>query len=101
MGYVWGVPVLMDLMIRYLPDIGLKWRDIWLGALLTAGLLGMGKSLIGFFISNGTVADLYDAAGSILVTMLWVYYSAAILLLGATFTFTRAELLRNGCKTGG
>jgi membrane protein len=90
----------MDFMIRYLPDIRLKWRDIWLGALLTARLLVMGKSLIGFFISNRTVADLYDAAGSILVMMLWVYYSAAILLLGATFTFTRAELLGNGCKTG-
>jgi membrane protein len=60
----------------------------------------MGKYLIGFFISNSTAADLYDAAGSIPVMMLWVYYSAAILLLGATFTFTRAELRRNGCKAG-
>jgi membrane protein len=90
------VALLFALYFRYLPDIRLKWRDIWLGALLTAGLLVMGKSLIGFFISNSTVADLYDAAGSILVLMLWVYYSSAILLLGATFTFTRAELLNNG-----
>ena len=90
------VTLLFALYFRYLPDIRLKWRDIWLGALLTAGLLVMGKSLIGFFISNSTVADLYDAAGSILVLMLWVYYSSAILLLGATFTFTRAELLTNG-----
>jgi len=89
------VALLFALYFRYLPDIRLQWRDIWLGALLTAGLLVMGKSLIGFFISNSTVADLYDAAGSILVLMLWVYYSSAILLLGATFTFTRAELLRH------
>jgi len=88
--------LLFGLYFRYLPDIRLKWRDIWLGATLTAGLLIMGKSLIAFFISNSTVADLYDAAGSILVLMLWVYYSSAILLLGATFTFTRAELLHNG-----
>ncbi len=88
--------LLFGLYFRYLPDIRLKWRDIWLGATLTAGLLIMGKSLIAFFISNSTVADLYDAAGSILVLMLWVYYSSAILLLGATFTFTRAELLNNG-----
>ena len=86
--------LLFGLYFRYLPDIRLKWRDIWLGATLTAGLLVMGKSMIAFFISNSTVADLYDAAGSILVMMLWVYYSSAILLLGATFTFTRAELLR-------
>jgi membrane protein len=88
------IALLFGLYFRYLPDIRLKWRDIWLGATLTAGLLVMGKSLIAFFISNSTVADLYDAAGSILVMMLWVYYSSAILLLGATFTFTRAELLR-------
>jgi membrane protein len=90
------ISLLFALYFRYLPDIRLKWRDIWLGAVLTAGFLVMGKSLIGFFIGNNTVADLYDAAGSILVLMLWVYYSAAILLLGATFTFTRAELLTNG-----
>jgi membrane protein len=89
------VSLLFALYFRYLPDIRLKWRDVWLGAVLTAGLLVLGKSLIAFFISNSTVADLYDAAGSILVLMLWVYYSAAILLLGATFTFTRAELLNN------
>ena len=88
--------LLFGLYFRYLPDTRLKWRDVWLGAILTAGLLVLGKSLIAFFISNSTVADLYDAAGSILVMMLWVYYSAAILLLGATFTFTRAEAVING-----
>jgi membrane protein len=95
------ISLLFALYFRYLPDIRLKWRDIWLGAVLTAGFLVMGKSLIGFFIGNNSVADLYDAAGSILVLMLWVYYSAAILLLGATFTFTRAELLHNGHSATG
>ena len=90
------ISLLFALYFRYLPDNRLRWRDICLGAALTAGLLIIGKSLIAFFISNSTVADLYDAAGSILVLMLWVYYSSAILLLGATFTFTRAELLNNG-----
>jgi membrane protein len=93
--------LLFGLYFRYLPDIRLKWRDIWLGAALTAGLLVMGKSLIAIFISNSTVADLYDAAGSILVMMLWVYYSAAILLLGATFTFTRAEAVSNDDESTG
>jgi membrane protein len=95
------IALLFGLYFRYLPDTRLKWRDIWLGAALTAGLLVMGKSLIAIFISNSTVADLYDAAGSILVMMLWVYYSAAILLLGATFTFTRAESLNHGREATG
>jgi membrane protein len=90
--------LLFALYFRYLPDIRLKWRDIWLGALLTAGFLLTGKSLIEFFIRTSTVADLYDAAGSILVLMLWVYYSAAILLFGAIFTFTRAKLLQSSCE---
>jgi membrane protein len=92
------ITLLFALYFRYLPDIRLKWRDIWLGALLTAGFLVMGKSLIGFIISSSTVADLYDAAGSILVLMLWVYYSSAILLFGATFTYTRAEVLNSRCE---
>jgi membrane protein len=89
------ITLLFATYFRYLPDIRLKWRDVWLGALLTAGVLVLGKSLIGYFISNSTVADLYDAAGSLLVLMLWVYYSSAILLLGTMFTFTRAELLHH------
>lgn len=93
------VSLLFAMYFRYLPDTRLEWRNIWLGAVMTAGLLVLGKSLIGLFISNSTVADLYDAAGSILVLMLWVYYSSAILLLGATFTFTRAELLRTRHET--
>lgn len=90
-----AITLLFAIYFRYLPDIRLKWRDVWLGALLTAGVLVLGKSLIGYFIGNSTVADLYDAAGSILVLMLWVYYSSAILLLGTMFTFTRAELLHH------
>jgi membrane protein len=93
--------LLFALYFRYLPDTRLNWRDIWLGAVLTAGLLVLGKSLIAFVISNSTVANLYDAAGSILVLMLWVYYSAAILLLGATFTFMRAEALYNEHEAAG
>jgi len=86
---------LFALYFRYLPDIRLKWRDIWFGALLTAGLQVVGKYLIGLVVSNSEVADLYDAAGSILLMMLWVYCAMAIFLFGATFTFTRARLLNN------
>ena len=67
--------------------------DIWFGALLTAALFGAGKYLIGFAVGSSDAADLYDAAGSVLVLMLWVYYASAIFLFGATFTFERARLV--------
>jgi len=86
--------ILFTLFFRYLPDIRLAWKDIWFGALLTAGLFTGGKYLIGAVIGSSTAADLYEAAGSVLVLMLWIYYASAIFLFGATFTFTRAQLMK-------
>lgn len=83
--------VLFSLYFRYLPDLRLAWRDVLIGALVTATLFVLGKSLIGVFISQNSVVDLYDAAGSLLVLMLWVYYASALFLFGATFTFVRVE----------
>jgi len=83
--------LIFALDFRYLPDIRLKWSDAFFGALLTAGLFAVGKSLIAMFISSNQVVDLYDAAGSILALMLWVYYASIIFLFGATFTFNRAR----------
>jgi len=88
-----AMTLLFVLLFRYLPDVQMKWRDTFFGGLLTAGLFALGKSLIGSLIGNSEVANLYDAAGSILVLMLWVYYASAIFLFGATFTWTRADLL--------
>jgi membrane protein len=83
---------LFALFLRYLPDVRLEWKNIWFGALVTTGLFAAGKYLIGFLIGNSSAADLYEAAGSLLVLMLWVYYGSAIFLFGASFTFTRAKL---------
>lgn len=83
--------LLFMLYFRYLPDIRLKWADVFWGALLTATLFVAGKGLIGFFINQNSVVNLYDAAGSLLIMMLWVYYASALFLYGATFTFTRVE----------
>ena len=83
--------VLFSLYFRYLPDVRLKWSDAFFGALLTAALFALGKGLIGLFISNNQVVDLYDAAGSLLAIMLWVYYAAIIFLFGAIFTFQRVK----------
>ena len=84
--------VLFALFFRYLPDVRLKWKDIWFGALVTAVLFIAGKDLIGFFIGSSTAADLYEAAGSLMVMMLWLYYAWAIFLFGAAFTFARNKL---------
>ena len=92
---------LFAIFFRYLPDVTLKWKDTWFGALVTMGLFTAGKSLIGLIIGNSEVADLYDAAGSVLVVMLWVYYASAIFLFGASFTFSRAKLLRHDIRNLG
>ena len=99
-----SMTVLFAIVFRYLPDARLKWRDIWIGALLTAALFSFGQYLIGYLIGRNEIASLYDAAGSILVLMLWVFYASAILFLGASFTFSRVKVLGNqaaAVKKGG
>ncbi len=88
--------ILFALYFRYLPDVRLNWRDTWFGALMSAVLFEVGKYLISYLVVNNEMANIYDAAGSILMLMLWVYYAAAILLFGAAFTFTRAKQLNIG-----
>ncbi len=79
------------LYFRYLPDIRLKWSVVFFGAGWTSVLFVAGKGLIALLISNNQIVDLYDAAGSLLILMLWVYYASIIFLFGATFTFSYAS----------
>ena len=90
---------LFTVMFRYLPDIRLKWRETWFAAVLTAILFMAGQYLIGYIIGQSDAASYYDAAGSILVLMLWVYYASAIFLFGAVFSRVRSELLEQNTKT--
>jgi len=89
-----AITILVAMFFRYLPDAHLRWKDIWPGAAVTAGLFSVGQYLIGFLIGESQAATFYDAAGSVLVLMLWVFYASAIFLFGASFTSARAELLR-------
>jgi membrane protein len=73
-----------------LPDVRLHWRDVWSGSIATAVLFVVGQTLIAWYLSVAGVASGYGAAGAILIAFIWVYYSAAILLLGAEFTKVRA-----------
>ena len=83
--------LLFGLIYRLLPDVRLAWRNVWIGALVTSILFAIGKFLIGLYLGHSTVASSYGAAGSIVVLLVWVYYSAQIILLGAEFTRVYAE----------
>ncbi|HZI64708.1 MAG TPA: YihY/virulence factor BrkB family protein [Thermoanaerobaculia bacterium] len=80
------ITVLFALMFKILPDARTAWKDVWIGAAVTALLFNLGKFAIGVYLGRGTVGSAWGAAGAVLVLLLWVYYSAQILLLGAEFT---------------
>jgi membrane protein len=78
--------VLFAMMFKFLPDVKLKWRNIWFGALVTSLLFTIGKTLTGLYIAKSSLASSYGAAGSVVIILTWVYYSSASFLLGAEFT---------------
>jgi membrane protein len=80
------VTVVFALIFRLLPDVGIEWRDVWLGTALTSVLFVIGKFALGMYLGKSAVGSSYGAAGSLVVLLLWVYYSAQILLFGAEFT---------------
>ena len=82
--------VLFTLLFKILPSAYVAWRDVWLGGLITAVLFGIGKWAIGLYLGNSAIASTYGAAGSLVVLLLWIYYSAQILLFGAEFTRVHA-----------
>src|SRR4029434_10548072 len=73
-------------LFKYVPDAEISWRDVWLGGLLTAVLFTLGKTAIGVYLGQASVGSGYGAAGSMVVLLVWVYYSALILFFGAEFT---------------
>jgi membrane protein len=85
------VAAIFATIFKILPDVNLEWRDVWIGGAVTAVLFVVGEALISLYIDYGGVATAYGAAGSILVALLWIYYSALILLLGAEFTKVSAK----------
>lgn len=80
------VVLLFAIIFKFLPDVKIQWRDVWIGAALTAILFGLGKWLLGFYLGSGAASSAYGAAGSLITLLLWVYYSSQILLFGAEFT---------------
>ena len=88
------ITLLFALMYRFLPDVKVAWRDVWLGAAVTAGLFVAGKSLFGLYLGHSAIGSSYGAAGSLVIVILWVYYSCLILLFGAEMTQVQACLHR-------
>jgi membrane protein len=80
------VVLLFAMIFKFLPDVEIQWRDVWLGAAMTAILFGIGKWLLGFYLGSGAAGSAYGAASSLITLLLWVYYSSQILLFGAEFT---------------
>ncbi|MGH7529734.1 MAG: YihY/virulence factor BrkB family protein [Gemmatimonadales bacterium] len=85
------VTFLFALIYRFLPDVRLEWREVWIGAFVTALLFSLGKHFLGLYLGRSSFASSYGAAGSIILLLLWVYYSAQIVLFGAELTRVYAE----------
>ena len=83
--------VLFAAIYKIIPRVRIAWRDVWVGAAVTAALVAIGKVLIGLYIGKSSIASAFGAAGSLVVLMVWVYYSAQVFLLGAEFTRLYAE----------
>jgi membrane protein len=87
------------LIYRYVPEADVAWRDVWLGAAVTAVLFTIGRYLIGLYLSTAGVGSGFGAAGSLVILLMWVYYSAQVFLLGAEFTWVYAR--RYGSRSRG
>lgn len=83
--------VVFALMYRILPDAKVRWKDTWMGAVVTMLLFGIGKYLIGIYMGNSDLGSSYGAAGSLVILLIWVYYSVVIFLFGAQITYYIAE----------
>jgi membrane protein len=90
--------VLFGLIYKVLPDVHINWGDVWVGALVTAGLFTLGKYLISLYLGTNTLGSTYGAAGSLVIFLLWVYYSSMILFLGAEFTQVYANKYGSGIR---
>lgn len=87
-----SIAFLFALMFKYVPDAKIAWKDVWTGAIITSLLFAFGKFLLGWYIGSGNLNSTYGAASSLIVFLIWIYYSAQIVLLGAEFTQVYARL---------
>jgi membrane protein len=94
-----GVSGSFALIFKYVPEARLSWKDAWIGAIATAFLFTIGKFLIGVYLGKAALGSAYGAAGSLIVVIVWVYYSSMIFFFGAEFTHVLAGGKTNGIET--
>ena len=85
------ITVLFALIFKVIPDAKVEWRDVWIGAIVTALLFTIGKQVLGLYLGKAAVGSSYGAAGSIVALVVWVYYAAQILFMGAEFAQVQAR----------
>jgi len=85
------ITIIFGLMFKILPDAKIKWKHVWVGAVVTTALFTIGKFLIGFYLGNSSFNSAYGAAGSLVIILLWIYYSTIIFLFGAELTSVYTE----------
>ncbi|MDB5104365.1 MAG: YihY/virulence factor BrkB family protein [Fibrobacteres bacterium] len=90
--------LLFTLIYKVLPDVTCKWKDVWIGGVVTAFLFSLGRYLIGLYLGRGSVSSAYGAAGSLVIILLWIYYSSQILFFGAEFTKVYANTFGSHIK---
>ena len=95
------IALLFAMIYKIVPHVAIVWRDVWLGALVTAVLFTVGKQLLSLYLGRATVSSPYGAAGSVVVLLLWLYYSAQIFFLGAVFTRLFTERHGSRCPAPG
>jgi membrane protein len=86
-------------MFKYLPDAKIRWKTVWIGAVITSVLFVIGKSLLGFYFGQVDPGSTYGAAGIIVLVLLWVSYSSMILFFGAEFTYVYSERYKSGIES--
>jgi membrane protein len=92
------VVLLFAMIFKFLPDVKIQWRDVWIGAVMTAIFFGIGKWALGLYLSSGAAGSAYGAASSLITLLLWVYYSSQILLFGAEFTQVYSDRAGRGVE---
>lgn len=85
------ITLVFAMIYKVLPDARIRWRTVWVGAFVTTLLFSLGKYLIGFYLGNSSVGSAYGAAGSLVLLLIWVYYSSVLVLFGAEFTYVYSK----------
>jgi membrane protein len=92
------IVLLFAMIFKFLPDVKIQWRDVWIGAVMTGLFFAIGKWALGLYLSSAAAGSAYGAASSLITLLLWVYYSSQILLFGAEFTQVYADRAGRGVE---